>query len=172
MLRFVLAAACAAMIAAPAMAQQAEQQQPPQLQNLKKTQNGDWTLECGEVPGNNQRICQMTQVINNPKTGKAIMQAVVIKPPGSPSAVMRLIAPLGVWLRPGVGFNVDGGSAETVQFDFCLREGCIAQIAVSTGLANAMKRGSRGQISIQNIRRQKLDLAMSLRGFTASFDSL
>lgn len=170
MTRIFAAAIAFCLASAPALAQQ--QGQPQQLQNIEKSQKGDWTLECGTAPQNNQRICQMSQIVKNPKDGKAIMQAAVLKPPGDRPAIMRLVAPLGVWLRPGIGLSIDGGAPTTVGFDFCLREGCIAQIPLSPALVNGLKRGSSATLIIQNIRRQKLDLTVSLKGFTAGHDSL
>ena len=163
---FRLFAAVMALCAftAPTMAQQ-------QLQNVQKSTSGDWTLECGALPSG-KRICQMTQVVNNPKDGKPLLQAAVIKPSGGKKAILRLVAPLGVWLRPGVGFSINGGSKNNLNFEFCLREGCIAQLGLSSGLVNAMKRGSKARLSIQNIQRRKLNLDVSLRGFTAAYDGM
>ena len=44
--------------------------------------------------------------------------------------------------------------------------------SLSAGKVNAMKRGSKAVIGMQNIRRQKLNLNVSLRGFTAAYGKL
>jgi invasion protein IalB len=149
----------------PASAQQ-------QLQNIQKSTSGDWSVECGTLPGGGQRICSMNQVAKNPKDGKPLLRAVVFRPPGGKAAILRLIAPLGIWLRPGIGFSVDGGSKNNLNYDFCQPSGCMTQIALSSGLVSAMKRGSKARLTIQNIRRQKLNLSISLRGFTAAYDGM
>ncbi|MEK9904863.1 MAG: invasion associated locus B family protein [Rhodospirillales bacterium] len=153
-------------IAVPASAQQQQQ-----LTNIQSSQNGDWTMKCGDVP-NGGRLCEMTQVINNPRDGKPVMQAAVIKPPGERGALLRFIAPLGIWLRPGISLSIDGAQAQQMDFAFCLRQGCIAQMPLSEALVNSMKRGSAGTVTLQNIRRQKLEFKISLSGFTAGYDLL
>ena len=155
-----------AVLTCPAIAQQQQQ-----LTNIQTSQNGDWTMKCGDLP-NSGRLCEMTQVINNPRDGKPVMQAAVVKPPGEQGALLRFIAPLGIWLRPGLSLSIDGAEGQNMDFAFCLRQGCIAQIRLSEGLVNSLKRGSAGTITLQNIRRQKLDFKLSLSGFTASFDLL
>lgn len=153
--------------AMPAMAQQQQQQQ----QNVERSQSGDWAIECVE---NAQagRLCRMVQNVADPKNGKPLMEVVVAKPPGAKNAILTLRAPLGVWLRPGLSLRIDGGKADKVNFEFCLKGGCLAQMRMSSGKINAMKRGSKATVGMQNIRRQKLNLNISLRGFTAAYGKL
>jgi invasion protein IalB len=92
----------------PAVAQQQQQ-----LTNIQTSQNGDWTMKCGDLP-NSGRLCEMTQVINNPRDGKPVMQAAVIKPPGEQGALLRFIAPLGIWLRPGLSLSIDGAEGQNM----------------------------------------------------------
>jgi invasion protein IalB len=166
MFRILATVLALCVLTAPASAQQ------QQLQNVEKSTSGDWSLQCGTLPSGGQRLCQMSQVVNNPKDGKPLLQALVFRPPGDKAAVMRLIAPLGVWLRPGIGFSIDGGSKNNLKYEFCLSAGCIAQIKLSSGLVSALKRGSKARLNIHTIRRQKLNLSVSLRGFTAAFDGM
>ncbi len=169
MFRLVSAALALGLLATPAAAQQQQQQQ---LENVTKTQNGDWALECGSPQGSTARVCLMTQDLKNPKDGNSVMRVALIKPAKGPDALLRVVAPLGVWLRPGVQLSVDGGAKQELAFDFCFREGCIAQIPLSAGLINQMKRGSSGKVVIQDIRRRSVDLTLSLQGFTKSFDGM
>lgn len=150
--------------AVPAMAQQAQE-------NVERSQSGDWSIECVQNPQAG-RLCRMVQNIKDPKNGNPLMEVVVAKPPGQQDAILSLRAPLGVWLRPGLTISVDGGRADNVNFEFCLKGCCLAQTKLSTGKINAMKRGSKAVVGMQNIRRQKLNLPISLRGFTAGFGKL
>jgi invasion protein IalB len=59
-----------------------------------------------------------------------------------------------------------------VNFEFCLKGGCLAQVQLAAGRVNAMKRGSKAIVGMQNIRRKKLNLNVSLRGFTAAYGKL
>lgn len=168
-MRKVVFALAAGLIASslgalPATAQQAEQ-------NVERTPSGDWTVECVQNPQAG-RLCRMVQNVKDPKNGNPLMEVVVAKPPKQRSAILSLRAPLGVWLRPGLSFSVDGGNADKVDFEFCLKGGCLAQVQLSQGKVNAMKRGSKAIVGMQTIRRQKLNLNVSLRGFTAAYGKL
>lgn len=158
------------VLATPAAAQQAQPQAQPQ-QNVERTTNGAWTVECVQNE-QNQRLCRMVQNVNDPKTQKPLLQVVVAKPQGAPDALLTVIAPLGVWIRPGLTLNVDGGAANQLNFEFCLKEGCLARMRLPAGTVSALQRGSAANISLQNIRRQKIDLKVSLSGFTASYGAL
>ena len=114
----------------------------------------------------------MVQNVKDPKNGNPLMEVVVAKPPNQSGVILSLRAPLGVWLRPGLTFGIDGGKADRVKFEFCLKAGCLAQIQLAAGKVNALKRGSKAVIGMQNIRRQKLNLNVSLRGFTAAYGKL
>lgn len=162
----VLAALCLA--AAPAAAQQ---QQPPAQQNVERTRNGDWVVECGQN-AERGRICQMVQNITDKGTNKPILQAVVHKLAGPDKPVMSVVAPLGVWLRPGIAIKVDGGNPTRLNFETCTRAGCVAHLQLSTGLVNALKRGSKAAVTLQDMRRRKADVPVSLAGFTKSFNAL
>lgn len=169
MMRTLAVVFALSLLAAPAAAQQQQQQQ----QNVERSTNGDWTVECVTDPNSGRRLCRMLQNVPDPKTGKPLMQVVVAKPPGANGqALLTVIAPLGVWLRPGMSYNVDGGAANKLNFEFCLKEGCLARSPLSAGLVNAFKRGSSVRMSLQDIRQRKLDLSVSLRGFTASFGAI
>jgi invasion protein IalB len=168
-MRKVIIALAAGLIASsigalPASAQQAQQ-------NVERTQSGDWSVECVQNPQAG-RLCRMVQNVKDPKNGNPLMEVVVAKPPNQSGVILSLRAPLGVWLRPGLTFGIDGGKADSVNFEFCLKGGCLAQIQLSAGKVNAMKRGSKAVIGMQNIRRQKLNLNVSLRGFTAAYGKL
>jgi invasion protein IalB len=168
-MRKVVIALAAGLIASsicalPASAQQAQQ-------NVERTQSGDWSVECVQNPQAG-RLCRMVQNVKDPKNGNSLMEVVVAKPPNQSGVILSLRAPLGVWLRPGLTFGIDGGKANSVNFEFCLQGGCLAQIQLSAGKVNAMKRGSKALIGMQNIRRQKLNLTVSLRGFTAAYGKL
>ena len=155
------------LLATPAVAQQ-QQPQPP---NVERTKNGAWTVECVKNQ-QGQRLCRMVQNVVHPKTKKPLMKVFVDKPSGPGDAQLKIIVPLGIWLRPGLEFSIDGGSASRMAFEFCLEEGCLARLNLTAGLVSALKRGSGGKVALQNIRRQTLNLTVSLSGFTKSFNAL
>lgn len=171
MIRFFSALVAVCILATPAIAQQ---NKPQQLENVTREKSGAWTVECGTIPQNKTRICQMQQVVNDPKTKKPAVQAAILKSRGDkgPAALLRLITPLALWLRPGINMTIDGAGGDRLAFEYCLRDGCVAQLALSAGKVNALKRGSNAQLVVQSIRRQKVTLTLSLRGFTAAYGKL
>lgn len=172
--RFAIGLAALCLATTPALAQQPPAQAPaqaPAQQNVERTKNGNWTVECGDAQ-NRGRVCQMVQNITDKKSGKPILQAVVHKLAGPDKPVMSLVAPLGVWLRPGLAIKVDGGEPSRIAFEACSRAGCVAHIQLSVGLVNALKKGTSAAVTMQDIRRRKADVPVSLSGFTKSYNAL
>ena len=171
MFRFVTPLLALCLLAAPVAAQQ--QNQNPSAQNVERTKHGDWTVECRTLQ-NGGRFCQMGQNLNNPSTNKPLMQVVVgIKRNDTQSQpFLQVLAPLGIWLRPGLEFSIDGGQPTRLAFETCLKVACVAEMALSEGLLSAMKRGAKATVVMRNIRREKLEVPVSLSGFTASYNAL
>lgn len=165
MFRLLVPALAFCLMATSAGAQQ------PQLDNITKTKNGDWTLECGTVPQNNARLCYMVQFSKVPESPRPIVTA-VLQPAKGKDPVFQVIAPLSVWLRPGVEISIDGGAKTNLGFEYCLRDGCYALMPMSKGFVEAMKKGTSASVVLRSIRRQALEVKISLSGFTKSFNGL
>ncbi|MBS62725.1 invasion associated locus B family protein [Salinisphaera sp.] len=123
----------------------------------------DWEVRC---PEQGDGACEMTQLVNSPANGKPILRVVMGYPPEVDTAAMVFILPLGTRLAPGVQFQVDGDQARRFPFQICLEQGCRADFPVDDALRNKLRSGSRATVSLIGPRGDRIDLKVSLQGFT------
>ena len=84
-----------------------------------------------------------------------------------------IVAPLETLLTANLTLSVDGTAARRYPFTFCNRAGCVARVGFTAEEVAQFKRGNSAQLSIVPAAApdQTVDLAISLSGFTAGFDS-
>ncbi|MES1940562.1 hypothetical protein T5B8_09971 [Salinisphaera sp. T5B8] len=123
----------------------------------------DWEVRC---PEQGDGACEMTQLVNSPDNGKPILRVVMGYPPEVDTAAMVFILPLGTRLAPGVQFQVDGDQPRRFPFQICLEQGCRADFPVDDALRNKLRSGSKATVSLIGPRGDRIDLKVSLQGFT------
>ncbi|SHF41731.1 Invasion protein IalB, involved in pathogenesis [Modicisalibacter ilicicola DSM 19980] len=143
------------------------QQQPPADANVEVETFQDWEVRCpqgGGAPGD----CTMTQLVDNPNGDSPIMRVIMAYPSEMDTAAMAFILPLGTRLAPGLQLAVDNGEPINFPYQVCQQQGCRADIPVTDSLRQQMRSGSRATLSIMGPRGERLDLPVSLQGFTAA----
>lgn len=123
-----------------------------------------WDVRCPEEAANG--ACEMTQLVNSPENGKPILRVVMGYPPEIDTAAMVFILPLGTRLAPGVQLQVDDGEPKAFPFQICLEQGCRADFPVNDTLRNQLRSGSTATVSLIGPRGDRIDLPVSLQGFT------
>ncbi len=156
-----LALMALAFVATPALAQTGSNAAPDDV-DLKTYQS--WEVRCPK--DRSKGGCEMTQLVNSADNGKPILRVVMGYPPEIDTAAMIFILPLGTRLAPGVQLTVDGGKPDTFPFQICLEQGCRADFPVSDALRNRLRSGSNATVSLIGPRGQRIDLKVSLQGFT------
>lgn len=155
-------AICLFALASPAAAQALSE--APKKGDIEVTQYDDWEVRCLQ----SANTCRMYQVVRGPETDKPIMRVVVGYPRQSDTAAMVFVLPLGIRLRPGVQVSIDGGEPLRVPFQICLDSGCRATLPVRTSLLNKFRNGLNAKVTFVGPRGQKVNLDVSLMGFTAA----
>ncbi len=159
-----------ALVLASVFAPASLAQQQPESPDVNIESFQDWEVRCPE--NGSTRGCEMTQLVNNPDNGQPILRVVMGYPPEIDTAAMILILPLGTRLTPGVQFAVDDGEPLTVPFQICSEQGCRADFPVEDTLRRDMRAGSNATVSLISPRGERIDLAVSLQGFTAADDRI
>lgn len=142
-------------------------------QAYTKEVNGDWELRClrTEVPADDP--CQMYQLMDDGE-GVPVAEFSLFRLPGTGQAKAgaTVIVPLETSLQDQLNIRIDGGIAKRYPFLFCNTLGCYARIGLTDDDVAAFKRGSQAVITIVPARApdQRVDLTLSLSGFTASYD--
>jgi invasion protein IalB len=168
--------------APPAQGQQTQGQQPvPQAPAAPPgTPFGAWTQRCtpNPPPGSSppaagqQEVCFLVQQVADPQTQRPVMKVTIghFEPGRQVGAV--IVMPLGVPLARGLQIGVDGKNLGSVPFEVCRRDGCQAFLPMNADVVSAFKAGSQATVVVQSSQGAALNLALSLRGFTAGFNSL
>ncbi len=131
----------------------------------------DWTVVCEKLPKSKKEVCNIFQNVTNDKK-KVVLQVAIGYAPGSNEPQALVTLPLGVLLQPGIEFK--GGSAEAVRVPFgvCVKNGCIAITKLSKEMIKGMKSGTKGGVKFAAAQKQVIEIPISLKGFTAAFNSL
>jgi invasion protein IalB len=136
---------------------------------------GDWEMRCIKQEEGKEDPCQMYQLIDDGE-GTPVAEFSLFRLPGSGQAKAgaTLVVPLETSLPQQVTITVDGGNARRYPYAFCNQIGCYARIGFTDNDVNAFKRGNAALITIVPAlaQDQKVELDLSLTGFTAAFDKV
>jgi invasion protein IalB len=196
----ILAGAAALMaslaLLGEAQAQQQEQQTNPQLQQFGPRTNqaprqlpqapqpelvathGDWAVQCQEQPGAAEgdaaiRTCGMFQTAKTERQGVGLTLVVVKgEQDGKEVTMLRVMAPIGVYLPTGVALEIDGDAVGRVPFTRCMPQACIAVAEASPPTLEKMKAGGMANFIIYEAPGAGMAMELSLKGFTAALGEL
>lgn len=136
--------------------------------------SGDWEIHCIRTPLEADP-CAMHQVLRD-EAGNAVstIELVNLDQGGQVAAGATIVTPLETLLTGQVTLSVDGGAGRKYPFNFCTPRGCVARVGFAQDDVERFKRGSAGQLSIVPLVApdQKVDLVVSLSGFTAGFSRI
>lgn len=135
---------------------------------------GAWEMRCiktesGEDP------CQMYQLLDDGQ-GAPVAEISLFRLPGGGKAEAgaTIVVPLETSLPQQLTIAVDGGKARRYPYAFCNPVGCYARLGLTAADVTAFKRGNEAVITIIPALApdQQVKLALSLTGFTASYDQV
>lgn len=151
---------------------------PPQPQVDVIAENGQWKVQCENVPPMNgqpaSRQCGMVQVTKSDKNPKAQLTLVLVRMVQNGKAMynMRVIAPIGVFLPTGVALEIDGNAVGRVPFTRCMPQVCMAFAEASPDTVAKLKKGKLANFIIYEAPGIGLPMKLSLEGFSASLAAL
>ena len=136
----------------------------------------DWTVKCEQFKDRNDRKftqCHIFQDLKHKDRGIRLLHMAVAYPPNSPKQPVGILTmPLGVYLPAGVTMQVDKRDPVKLVFERCEPVGCKAGFPIEDSMLNAFRKGAQARITFHDMRRQSVTIPVSLRGFTAAFNSL
>ncbi len=134
---------------------------------------GAWELRCLKTEDPENDPCQMYQLMDDGE-GVPVAEFSLFRLPGTGQAKAgaTVIVPLETALPNQLTIRIDGGNAKRYPFAFCNQLGCYSRIGLTEADVNAFKRGANAVLTIVPALApdQKVDLSLSLDGFTASFE--
>ncbi len=137
-----------------------------------KEVNGAWEMRCIKTEGETDP-CQMYQLMDDGQ-GAPVAEFSLFRLPdgGKAQAGATVVVPLETALTSQLSLTIDNGKARRYPFAFCNPVGCYVRMGLTTEDVAAFKRGKEAKITIVPALApdQTVELALSLDGFTASYD--
>ncbi|KEJ88522.1 invasion associated locus B family protein [Sulfitobacter donghicola] len=135
---------------------------------------GAWEMRCIKVE-EGEEPCQMYQLMDDGQ-GAPVAEVSLFRLPAGGKAVAgaTIIVPLETAIPQQLTIAIDGGKARRYPYAFCNPVGCYVRLGLTDADVNAFKRGNEAIMTIVPALApdQKVELKMSLEGFTASFDKV
>ena len=146
---------------------------PQAGERYSKETHGDWDLACVKTE-QEQDPCSLLQIMTD-ENGSPMAEFSMfrIDQEGSQAvAGATVIVPLETLLPAALTISVDGGPAKRYNYSFCNPTGCVAQIGLTQGDIDAMKKGKVATLSLRPAPApdQVINMEMSLSGFTAGYN--
>lgn len=145
----------------------------PQLgERYAREESGDWTIACIKTDAETDP-CSMLQLLQD-EQGNTLGEISIFRLEGGGQAVAggTIVVPLETLLTAQVTISVDAGQGKRYNYSFCSPMGCVAQIGFTQADIDAFRRGKEARVTIVPAPApdQRVELKMSLVGFTAGYD--
>ncbi|WP_187430750.1 hypothetical protein ROLI_020510 [Roseobacter fucihabitans] len=139
-----------------------------------KEEFGDWDLRCIKTE-EDEDPCQMYQLLED-EQGAPISEFTLFKLPegNQAQAGATVVVPLETSLAAQLSIKVDDAPAKRYPFAFCNQVGCYARIGLTPEDVEQLKKGGEAILTIVPVVApdQRVNVTLSLNGFTASFDQV
>ena len=139
-----------------------------------KKEIGSWEMRCIKTE-EEVDPCQMYQLLEDGE-GAPVAEVSLFRLPdgGKAKAGATVVVPLETALPAQMTLSVDGGKARRYPYAFCNPVGCYVRMGLTDADIAAFKRGKEAVITIVPALApdQKVNLSLSLDGFTASYDEV
>jgi invasion protein IalB len=112
------------------------------------------------------------QTIVLAETRQLLLSVAVSKPEGDKGAAMLLHLPLGLFNPAGATMGIDDAAPEALQIQTCDNQGCYAGAALTPDKLAAMSKGTKLNVTFQDLKKQKIVVPVPLKGFEAAFKKL
>ena len=151
----------------------AAQTQPvAQQDNTVRAQHGDWQVVCKPPPpGAKSEVCALVQSVtaeDRPNVGLTVY----FQKFANGTKVLRVFAPLGVLIPPGLGLKIDDKDVGHAPFLRCHSFACYAQVTVQDDLVERLKTGKQAIFIIFQTEEAGIGIPISLAGFAQALQAL
>lgn len=146
--------------------------------------HGDWTVQCqtnaagasagGEGAAEGERACGMVQSTRHAERKNVSLTLVVVKAEqeGTEVTMMRVMAPIGVFLPTGIAIEIDEEAVGRLPYTRCLPQTCVAFAEASPPTLEKFKKGATANFIIYEAPGISMSMPLSLNGFTAALTKL
>jgi invasion protein IalB len=143
-----------------------------QFEGEVKGQYGDWQYVCKPPPaGAKNEVCALVQSVTA-EDRKNVGLTIYFQKFSNGTKVLRVFAPVGVLLPPGIGLKVDGADIGHAPFLRCHTFACYAQVTVDDKLIDRLKTGKTAIFIIFQTEEAGIGIPISLAGFGDGLSAL
>ena len=154
----ILAACAVVLFAVPAQAQRP-------VDGDVIAQHGDWQVVCKPPPpGSKNKVCALVQSVTAEDRNNVGL-TVYFQKFSNGTRVLRVFAPLGILLPPGLGLKIDGKDVGNAPFLRCHTFACYAQVVVKDNLTEQLSTGKTAIFVIFQTEEAGIGIPISLAGF-------
>ena len=135
------------------------------------SQHGDWQKVCKRPTGAKVEICALVQDVtseSNPNVGLSVH----FQRAPTGERVLRVFAPLGILLPPGLGLQIDDAKVGNAPFVRCHVVGCFAQVTLTDDLITKLQSGKTAWFIVFQTKEAGIGIPISLAGFTEAMAAL
>ncbi len=141
-------------------------------QDSVKTKFGAWELQCQTPPGSKSEQCALTQTVRSEDKADSSLGVIVGKPSEVKATVLRVIAPLNVYLLNGVSLKIDQTDIGRAPFFRCSPSGCLADAPLDDKVLDQLKNGRIATLVIYLDPSEGLRHQVRLEGLKAGLEKL
>jgi TPR repeat protein len=140
-----------------------------------KEEHGDWKIVCIRTGKDNKPNCRVFQLLKD-ESGSAVAKLSLLALSGEAKAAasVNFVAPLGTLLSAHVAMRIDAADAKRYPFVWCEKRGCVTRFGLTQPELENLKKGNQAIMTIVSVGapKQPIGLVVSLKDFTAAWDSL
>lgn len=137
-----------------------------------KAQYGDWQIVCKDPPpGAKQEVCALVQSVTAEDKDN-IGLTVYFQKFSNGTRVLRVFAPLGILLPPGLGLKIDNKDVGHAPFLRCHTFACYAQVVLEDPLVKQLENGKTAIFIIFQTEEAGIGIPISLSGFKKGLQHL
>jgi invasion protein IalB len=137
-----------------------------------KAQHGDWQEVCKPPPpGAKHEVCALVQSVTAEDRNNVGL-TVYFQKFSDGKRVLRVFAPLGVLLPPGLGLKIDDKDVGHAPFLRCHTFACYAQVTMDDKLIDQLKNGKTAVFIIFQSEEAGIGIPISLAGFSQALAAL
>ncbi|BAQ16445.1 signal recognition particle GTPase [Methyloceanibacter caenitepidi] len=134
---------------------------------------GAWQLYCRTPPGAREEKCAIVQMVTDEQRPNVGLNVQLFKSIGADVNMMRVVAPLGIFLPRGLGVKIDGEDVGNAPYIKCGKtSGCIAEFELQDEVVTKLKSGQSALLIIFPTVEEGIGIPVSLEGFTQAFATL
>ena len=129
-----------------------------------------WEVQCAQ--GAAVPVCKASQTIVVAETRQLLLAVSINKASADKNSPMLVHLPHGLFLPAGITVGVDGGAADKLDVQTCDAQGCYAGAGLAPDKIAAMSKGTQLKVTFEDLQKQKIVVAVPLKGFDAAYKKL